>query len=370
MIMMRSRPDRQWTSELSGAVTWALTLCLLLATLCGSMVARADTLVVGVREVPPFVVKSADGSLDGISIRLWEAIAAELGLEYAYQEKDLRELLDGLAGGSLDVGVAALTVTPDRERLMDFSHPFHASGLGIAVSHQPGSLWATIRAIFSWRLIQALGALAAVLFLVGLVVWVLERRANPGHFGGKLHEGIGSGFWWSAVTMTTVGYGDKAPVTLAGRAVAVIWMFASIITISGFTAAIASALTVQQLSSPIQGPNDLPGATVTTVSGSTGADYLSQAGVRVRAFDSPREALAAIPRGEAEAAVYDKPIMRYLAGRELLGKVDVLPVTFFRQDYALGLKAGSPLREDINRALLKHIASPAWDETIKQYLGP
>ncbi len=358
------------TNKLAGTVTWFPSLCILLASICASVSASADTLVVGVREAPPFVVRNADGSLDGISIRLWAAIASELELRYEFKEKDLRGLLDGLTDGSLDVAVAALTVTPERERLMDFSHPFHASGLGIAVAQEPGGVWATVGAVLSWRLVHALGALALVLLVVGLVIWLLERRANPGQFGGKPQEGIGAGFWWSAVTMTTVGYGDKAPVTPAGRAVAVIWMFASIITISGFTAAIASALTVERLSSHIQGPNDLPGSTVATVTGSTSAEYLTQIRTRVRHFDTPREALASVARSEADAAVYDKPIMRYLSGGELLGQVDVLPVTFMRQDYALGLKAGSPLREDINRALLKHIASPAWDETMDKYLGP
>jgi len=59
--------------------------------------------------------------------------------------------------------------------------------------------------------------------------------------------------------MTTVGYGDKAPVTLAGRVVGLLWMPASIILISGFTAAIASALTVGQLDHSISGLDDLYG---------------------------------------------------------------------------------------------------------------
>ena len=40
-----------------------------------------------------------------------------------------------------------------------------------------------------------------------------------------------SAFWWAAVTMTTVGYGDKTPVTTGGRIVGLVWMFTSVIVI-------------------------------------------------------------------------------------------------------------------------------------------
>ena len=46
-----------------------------------------------------------------------------------------------------------------------------------------------------------------VLFGVGTLIWILERRKNPEHFSPIPVKGLGSAFWWSAVTMTTVGYG-------------------------------------------------------------------------------------------------------------------------------------------------------------------
>ena len=60
--------------------------------------------------------------------------------------------------------------------------------------------------------------------------------------------------------MTTVGYGDKAPITTAGRMIAVMWMFIGIVLLSGITATITTALTVHRLGTRIQGPEDLPGA--------------------------------------------------------------------------------------------------------------
>ena len=346
------------------AIVW-----LVAGTFCAPAFADEAALKVGVRVVPPFVVRNVDGDYDGISIRLWRELARELDLDYEFVETGLKGLLDGLRDGSLDVAAAALTVTPERETYMDFSHPFYSAGLGFAVAERPATILSAARAIFSWRLFQALGALLLVLFVVGLIIWLIERRANPDQFGGSASAGLGSGFWWSAVTMTTVGYGDKAPVTVWGRTVAVVWMFASVITVSGFTAAIASAFTVQQLGSRIQGPNDLPGMTVATVQRSTSAQYLAGQRIQARYYDTPLDAIKAVSGQQVEAAVYDAPIMRYLVARETQDRIEVLPQEFARQDYAIGLASGSPLREAINQHLLRHIAKPSWQETLFYYLG-
>ncbi len=55
---------------------------------------------------------------------------------------------------------------------------------------------------------------------------------------------LGSALWFAAVTMTTVGYGDKTPQTPLGRFLAFLWMFFGILLVSAFTGAFASSLTV------------------------------------------------------------------------------------------------------------------------------
>lgn len=346
---------------------------LLIALLLHSQAAFAassKTLQVGIRVSPPFVIREPDGFVSGLSIELWRHIADELDLSYEFKEMSLPELLDAVKNQEIDAAVAAMTVTADREAIMDFSHPFHSSGLGIAVPAQQTNLIANVfDAIFSVEFFQALLGLGLVLGIIAFCLWLLERKANPSQFGGTPLKGLGAGFWWSAVTMTTVGYGDKAPVTFCGRLLAIVWMFASVITISGFTAAIASVFTVQQIHGNIKGPQDLYGHIVGTVAGSTGEKYAQERLLNLQSQDDPEHALSALVQGKVAAVVYDLPILRYITKRNYGHQITVLPQAFERQDYAIALPAKSELREDINRALLRYIVSQEWQQHLSRYLG-
>lgn len=52
----------------------------------------------------------------------------------------------------------------------------------------------------------------------------------------------GDALWWAITTITTVGYGDKYPVTLAGRVIAACLMFCGISLFGVFTAFVANLL--------------------------------------------------------------------------------------------------------------------------------
>jgi ABC-type amino acid transport substrate-binding protein len=330
----------------------------------------AKTLIVGTKQAPPFVMKQPDGTWHGISIDLWHEIATELGLTYELREFDLQGLLNGVQNRTLDLAVAALTITPEREKVMDFTHAFYMTGFGIALpqSHR-GGWFSYVRLFVSWRLLQAISGLVLLLLVVGVVVWLTERKKNPQQFNGGL-KGIWSGFWWAAVTMTTVGYGDKAPRTVGGQILALVWMFAGLMIISSFIAAITTALTVSHLTSAISGPDDLVRSLVATVPGSTSENYLRQQRMTMKRYATPREGLQALARGEVDAMIYDAPLLHYLVSTDdMQGKVEVLPMTFDQQAYGMALPTGSPLREPINWVLLAKIRQPGWQDILYRYLG-
>jgi ABC-type amino acid transport substrate-binding protein len=327
-------------------------------------------LIVGTKEAPPFSMKTADGQWTGLSIELWRQIAAELNLRFEFKELTLKQLLEGVTDGSLDAAVAALTITSEREKNFDFTHAFYTTGLGIAVAAKAHNPWFTAaRRVVSPAFLKVVASLTLVLLGMGILVWWFERKKNPQQFNGSAARGIGSGFWWSAVTMTTVGYGDKAPVTVAGRILGLIWMFVGIIMISSFTAAITSSLTVTQLETVIKGPEDLPKVTAGTIANSTSESYLKQIHISFRSFGSPQEGLAVLRDGKIQALVYDAPILRYYIHQDYIGTLEVLPYRLRRQEYGIALQPNSPLREQIDVVLLQKIREKAWQDKLSQYLG-
>jgi len=327
-------------------------------------------LVVGTKESPPFSMKDPDGNWTGMSIDLWRQIAAELNLTYEFRELDLKQLLDGVKDRSLDVAVAALTITSEREKNFDFTHAYYSTGLGIAVASKARNPWlAVVRRFLSFAFLKIVLSLALLLLVVGFLVWWFERKKNPQQFNGSVAKGIGAGFWWSAVTMTTVGYGDKAPITFAGRVAALVWMFVGIILISSFTAAITSSLTVSQLGSVVKGPEDLPGVTVGTIVNTTSESYLEQIRIAYLSYKTPQEGLTALKNDEIDALVYDAPMLRYYIHRDYPGALHVLPKRLLQQNYGIAVTSNSPLREQINVVLLQKIREQAWHDKIVQYLG-
>ena len=329
----------------------------------------AEPLRVGIKQAPPFVILEQEAAPTGLSIELWESIAEELELEFDYQVEDLEGLVDKVATDELDLAVAALSPTLERERRLDFTHPIYNAGFAIAVPREGGPAWlGAFSRLFSWEFASAVIALGALLLLVGVLVWLFERRRND-EFGHTTAEGLGDGFWWAAVTMTTVGYGDKAPKTLGGRIVGLIWMFAAVIITSSFTAAIATALTVSSLDRGIPGPEDLDGMRVGTVAESSGAAWLSGRAIIPREFPSLDAALESLAEGRLDAVVYDAPLLRYSVRQHHEPALAVLPNDFGRQNYAFGLREGLAERESINQALLRQVNAPAWPVRIADYLG-
>ena len=368
-------PGKPWESLFClSAITVLILLTFPASAACSASEPEVSTvnrkLVVGTKETPPFAMKDSNGHWTGISIDLWRQIAEELEISYEWRELDQSGLLAGLTDGSLDAVVANLTITPGRLDNFDFTYPFYSTGLGIAVTmRDENPAVAVLHQLFSWTVLKIALALIFLLFLVGLLIWLLERKSNKEQFGGSAVDGIASGFWLSAVTMTTVGYGDKHPKTVGGRLVAFFWMFTSIILVSFFTATITSLLTVKQLVPSIRGIEDIKKVGVGTLPYTTSEYFLQTNRVSFNTYTSVLEGLEALDRGEIKAFVYDIPALRYWIKQQFSGKIELLPHSYSQENYGIALKENCPLRKLINRVLLEKTREQQWQGILYHYLG-
>lgn len=325
-------------------------------------------LFVGTKESPPFSFKSPDGRWCGISIELWVHLTDELNLEYEFRPMTLGEMLAGLESGDLDAAVAAISVTAERHQRVEFCHPHFTTGLGIAVAaKRHTSNWMLLRRVASSRLLAIVGGMIVTVVVCGLLFWLFERKVNENMFGGRRRQGIGMGVWWSTIML--LGHKGIIPVSIWGRVLAASAMLFSILLLSLLTGVIASVLTVQQLDAGITHPSELTKVRVVTVAGSTSADYLRRRRIAFQTLPTAEAMLRSLAKGEADAAVYDEALLKYLAITEFAENIRVLPVSFNTQEYAIALSPESPLRKPLNEALLRFRASDGWDDLTYRYLG-
>ena len=308
------------------------------------------------------------GEWTGLSIDLWKHIAEQLHLRYLFKETTLQGLVDETAAGESDGAIAAITVTANREEVVDFTQPYYATGLGIAVAkHSIFDWWRLLRSLISPGFWVALLGLLGITVLVGVIVWVLERRANE-VFGRHPKAGIARGVWWSASTMAQAST-EHEPATVGGRIVALLWMGASVITIAVFTAGITSQLTTKQLQGTIHSFSDLKSVRVGAVAASATLPYLDTHKVAYSTYASVRDGLDAVNTGRIDAFVHDRPILAWLANNEFGSGIEALETVFDKQNYSIALPNGSPLRARINRVLVSATRSMWWEELNQKYFG-
>jgi ABC-type amino acid transport substrate-binding protein len=324
-------------------------------------------LKVALRLSPPFIMKS-DNQYVGVSVDLWEQIAPSTNRDFEYVEyTDLGLMLRHIEEGKVDLCINPLTVTSERLTRFSFTQPYFISGIAIAVKvSESNGILGFLKSLFSWEFLEVVFLLFFVIFIFGFLIWLVERRKNPDQFHKGL-KGIGQGFWWSAVTMTTVGYGDKSPTTGFGRFISIIWMFTAVIIISSFTASISAALTYNKFKTDIRGINDLYNVKVGTLQNSSTASYLSESRINFQGFTKLDDAVDALEAGKLDAVVYDEPILRYnIYSRGLSDYMELIPSGANSVYFGYASK-NMEFLEEINPHLINAIEGSEWSRLLESY---
>jgi polar amino acid transport system substrate-binding protein len=348
-------------------------LCLVVAAALGvcaqAVWAQDETVTVAVlRDAAPFSSQAEDGSWHGLAVEMWNIVAAELHRATRFEGMDRTALVDAVASGQARFGIGPLSITPERLERVDFSAPIYSTGIAIAVPYVPRSIWGVLRdAVFSGSFLKLIAGLLVLLAIVGTIFWIAERYRNP-DFAPEIH-GWGSGIWLSIVTMTTVGYGDKAPRTVVGRVVAAIWMFVSIVLISIFTGTVATLLTIERIGPRVAGFEDLHRIRVAAVAASAAEQLMEERWIHTQQFPDLTQALNALVDRRADALVFDRALLAAALKDRPDLPITILPGTLRAEYYAIAMRPEEPLRRQINQAIAGALDSPTWGRLRFDYLG-
>lgn len=330
-------------------------------------------LKVATRNLEPFSFEK-DGRRVGFAAELWDQLAREAGLEFDITVvSTAQEIIDTVKDKKADAGVGAISVTAKREEVIDFSQPFYESGLQVLVAGGGSSfvdnILQLIGNLFNLQLIGMFLLLLATMLLISHLVWRYEHKVNSDQWPEDYKHGLWESFWWTISTLLVGGADNKGPIGVGGRIVALIWMLLSIVLVSLLTASFTTTLTINTLKGDINGPGDLPGRKVATVTGSTAETWLNSKGAKVQPFTTVTEAIAALKEGKADAVVYDAPILQYEASKTGDAKLQMVGPVFERQNYAFALQQDSLLRERLNQALLALHERGVGNELRVKYFG-
>jgi polar amino acid transport system substrate-binding protein len=312
---------------------------------------ETERLKVATKSFPPLVFVESDAdSPRGYSIDLWKDIATRLDVDYEFVIYDtVKEMLEAVEAGEADVAIAGISITAAREEKVDFSHSYYETGLQIMLLDEPQNpAIAFVGFLVSRETLNALAILCSVSLAAAHLMWFAERHRNPEMFPKDYLHGIWEAFWWSLVTATTVGYGDKSPVSAIGRLIGMIWMFAGIFVVAYFT----SAVTTNRLDSKITSIDNLKDKRVGVVANTTSADYLrGRRQIKSLEFKTNEEAYEALKKYQVQAVVSDAPtLLHYIAQNPNFRVVgDLLE----KQNYGIAFPQQSEYIEPINRIILQ-----------------
>ncbi len=327
------------------------------------------------RPLPPFVIYQ-DGDYEGFEVDLIRSIAAQMGMTTEINLVDtVAKQIDDINRGVADVGLGGVAITGQREELIDFSIPVLDSGLTILVpARESPNVFDRMRgfgqAILNSDLPWLLALFALTVLVSAHLIWGLERNHNP-DFAVPYRRGIWDSFYWSIVTMSTVGYGDKVARGRWGRGFALVWIALGTLIFAAFTAALASSLAVSELRGEINGPDDLHGKRVATPENSAGHTYLNTHGIGPIATANLEQTYDLLAKGEVDAVVFDAPVLRSHVLDQGDGEIITVGQEFDKLQYGLMVREENPqLLEDLNLALLRMIESGIYQRIHDQRLGP
>jgi ABC-type amino acid transport substrate-binding protein len=338
-----------------------------------SEVLKGKTLVVGVVQDPPYLIKTKAGEWTGINVDLWKTIARDLKVDYVFKEMVFSQLLQALKHNEIDLSIESFYLLGERVKDIDYSIPFGTTRFAVATL--PGKLehpWlAAVKIFFSWGTLKGIGILSVVLCILGFFFWFFERRSNPEHFGEGFVKGVGAGIYWVGSTLASGVCVGIALKSMAARILGLLWMLSCALALSALVASLTTSLALNRLMSQAVEENTLRHMRLGGIETSAEAAFLKEMGGKFILYTTEGDALKALLNKEIEGFLFDEVTLHYYMDNDYKGKISVDSTNARRCPFAFGLPKESPWRTRINASLLNFMEKPDWVFLLNRYgLGP
>lgn len=253
---------------------------------------------------------------DGFDIELWAYIAKENNWTTEFVPVEFEKTFETIQSGKADAGLSNISVTEEREKIVDFSHPYMETGLGILVNGK------NILHSAGLTLLSA----SAVAFFALLCTTMIFRNTNK----------FVSGTCWSGAVVALLG---------------IAWGWGN----------------MNVAPAHINSTAQIAGKKIGVVKGTTSASAVEDYAGVSSFYATTADACSALGQGEVNAIVADAPELQHYCIKH--PEFHMSGPIFDLQNYGIALQEGSSLREPINRTILLFRTSPEYVNLCVKYFG-
>eukprot|EP00299_Pterocystis_sp_00344_P006120 c17895_g1_i1.p1 GENE.c17895_g1_i1~~c17895_g1_i1.p1 ORF type:complete len:454 (+),score=105.14 c17895_g1_i1:38-1363(+) len=292
--------------------------------------------------------------------------------------------------GFCDMGFATIPLKPETQKcecpsLVDdnfeqaaccilFAHPHFTTTVGLLTRPNAFSSSDTVRSlILSASTVNIIWAMLLIIIAAAHIIWALDRWSNTDQFPRDYFEGIIAGIWWGGVTVTTVGYGDKTPLSKPAKAFGFFFLFVGYVITALLGGTIAANLTAAEISTSTSVTlDDISGETVCTTDDYK--DAVAGLGVKVLSLEAGQEdeCFVRLTEGSVSGIVLPRPFLQFrlTTSSDLATKYVLTDEEFASIDYGIVLPQDTDILEDLNIAVLTVLEDSYWEtSTFSKWFG-
>lgn len=343
---------------------------------------------------PPFVMKKEDssdhdggGAYEGFCIDLLNELRGKLHFEYELQlRKEIgAKKPDGTWGGMIGeltrkkatLAVSTLTISPEREKAVDFTQPYFNLGFKIIMKKtnmdDKMNTWGFLDPFEKTLWLAIIGSSV----IIGIVVCVYDGWSPYGFYGKVLQSkevisteihaqntlSFLNSIWAAATSYMEQGPDRLHPVSSSGRATTLAWWFAISIFGATYTANLAAFLTINKYETPIKTIEDLANQDRIKYGIAPGqlAEMLKSASLPVyeklwkykTMEPNSSFAIEKVRRTENYAFIWDSAVLEYETQREPCNTLKLIERPFGNINYGFALPRNSPYTNKFSVAMLE-----------------